>query len=357
MDKEKDENGSFSLSDFFQRRKTIFLTSIAFVTIFLWATAPPKTNYQKLRLDRLTSLPLQKVDSLNFAETDAFDPDCRWSNCWDVFNCTKLTVYAPPLQHFYTQADGQITPEISREFYALYKYIAESDFFTPNAETACIRIAPIDLLSLTRLKSVPKMSAVLKDLPFWNGGRNWVIISSHSVKDFELETGQAIVATSSLTDFTVRHGFDIPISFYSHFLHPIVEAAQEFEEDSARPYDLISLGPFEGMQILSCSRKSSIFLDSIETGLRSIVGLRHLKLNKCVDSSLYCSITGESFDAPLVMRKAKFCLVSYSQKFGFQNKMLAAALGTGCYPIIVGKYSLILPFQGICLKLLKKDFN
>ena len=73
-----------------------------------------------------------------------------------------------------------------------------------------------------------------------------MILSSHSVKDFELETGQAMVATSSLTDFTVRHGFDIPISFYSHFLHPIVESAQEFEEDSARPYDLISLGPFEG---------------------------------------------------------------------------------------------------------------
>jgi len=240
MVKEKEHNGLFSFSEFFHRWKSTFLTSIAFVSIFLWATAPPKTNYEKLRLDRLTSLPLQKVDTV--AETDAFDPDCRWSNCWDVFNCTKLTINAPPLQHFYTQADGQVTPEISREFYSLYKYIAESDFFTSNAETACVRIAPIDLLSLSRLKSIPKMSAVLKDLPFWNGGRNWVIISSQSVKDFELETGQALVATSSLTDFTVRHGFDIPISFYSHFLHPITESAQNFKEDSARPYDLISLG-------------------------------------------------------------------------------------------------------------------
>ena len=251
MHKEKDQNGSFSLFDFFQRWKTTFFTSIAFVTIFFWATAPPKTNYQKLRLDRLTSLPIQKVDGLNFAETDAFDSDCRWSNCWDVFNCTKLTVYAPPLQHFYTQADGQITPEISREFYSLYKYIAESEFFTQNAETACVRIAPIDFLSLSRLKSVPKLSAVLKDLPFWNGGRNWVVLTSHSVKDFELETGQALVATSSLTDFTVRHGFDIPISFYSHFLHPIVETASDFGEDAQRPYDLISLGPFEGKLISS----------------------------------------------------------------------------------------------------------
>jgi len=38
-------------------------------------------------------------------------------------------------------------------------------------------------------------------------------------------------------------------------------------------------------------------------------------------------------------------IVSYAENFGFQNKMLAAALGTGCYPIIVGKYSLHLHFQ------------
>ena len=240
MHKEKKE--SSSPAELFQRWKSTFFYSFVLVSIYLWATAPPKTNYQNLRLDRLSSLPLQKVE--NLVDTDPFDSDCRWSNCWDIFNCTKLTVYAPPLQHFHDGGKKKVTPDISREFYSLYKWVAESEYYTNNAETACVRLPPIDFLSLSRVENIQKASAVLKNLPYWNGGKNWVIFSSHSVKDFELETGEALVATSTLTDFTVRHGFDIPISFYSHFLRPIVDSSEDFFEEE-RIYDLISLGPFE----------------------------------------------------------------------------------------------------------------
>lgn len=109
---------------------------------------------------------------------DHYDPDCRWSNCWDVFNCSSLTVYAPPLEHFTTKSTGQVTPHVSREFYAFYKWLSESSYYTPNAQDACIRVPPIDLFALHRVKGRENIiGAILRQQPYWNQGKNSLIVT------------------------------------------------------------------------------------------------------------------------------------------------------------------------------------
>ena len=53
------------------------------------------------------ALPVYSADG--FSDIDEFDVDCRWSNCWDVFNCSTLTVHTPPLEHYSTKTHGQVT--------------------------------------------------------------------------------------------------------------------------------------------------------------------------------------------------------------------------------------------------------
>jgi len=126
--------------------------------------------------DDFLALPTYSVDSLN--SVDEYDARCRWSNCWDVFNCSSLTVFAPPLEHFTTKSHGQVTPSVSREFYAFYKWLSESEYYTSNPQDACIRIPPIDLFSLQRVKGRENIiGAILRQQPYWNQGKNSLIVT------------------------------------------------------------------------------------------------------------------------------------------------------------------------------------
>ena len=74
--------------------------------------------------------------------------------------------------------NNQVTPAISREFYQFYKWLSESKYFSANPASACIRIPPIDLFSLHRVKDKENfIGALLKKQPHWNQGRNTLILS------------------------------------------------------------------------------------------------------------------------------------------------------------------------------------
>ena len=62
----------------------------------------------------------------HLTEYTSYDPKCRWSNCFDIFNCTELTIYLYPLQT--RSINGKsVTPQMTKEWHRIYKELC--DFF------------------------------------------------------------------------------------------------------------------------------------------------------------------------------------------------------------------------------------
>ena len=56
----------------------------------------------------------------HLSDTSPYDPKCRWSNCFDIFNCTELTFYLYPLST--RTINGKVvTPKLTKEWHRIYK--------------------------------------------------------------------------------------------------------------------------------------------------------------------------------------------------------------------------------------------
>ena len=144
----------------------------------------------QLNLDKINSLPSSSADNLQ--KSSEYKSSCRWESCFDIFNCTKINIYLYPLDRR-TVNSKEITPAVSKEFYQLYKSISSSPYYTENAENACLKIAPYDVLSIST--ETKKIGTILHSLPNWNHGKNFLFFN---LKD--LDTGQNILLflTSSI---------------------------------------------------------------------------------------------------------------------------------------------------------------
>ena len=69
-----------------------------------------------------------------------------------------------------------------------------------------------------------------------------------------MPTGKALLASTGLTDNNIRFDFDVPVSFYSHFLNPLTKISSEELAAKYRPHDLIIPGDY----------KSKFWLNSYE---------------------------------------------------------------------------------------------
>lgn len=315
----------------------VAIVSVLLLYAFFFLFSGSSSTFHKLHLDRVDSLPVYSADGLT--DVDEFDVDCRWSNCWDVFNCSTLTVHTPPLEHYSTKTHGQVTPAISREFYQFYKWLSESKYFSANPASACIRIPPIDLFSLHRVKDKEKaIGALLKKQPHWNQGRNTLILSfNRQPQEHWIPSGQAVLASSGLTDSNLRFDFDIPVSFYSHFLQPIASSNQEKFKTLKREYDLVLVGTYR---------------DDIERSVRDLMSSNHpnfkiLSLKPCLGkgpADEICDQFQTRHKLPEVFAAGRFCLVSFGHNGYFQSSYFAGALGTGCVPVVIAS-GLLLPFQ------------
>ena len=60
-----------------------------------------------------------------------------------------------------------------------------------------------------------------------------------------MPTGKALLASTGLTDNNIRFDFDVPVSFYSHFLNPLTKISSEELAAKYRPHDLIIPGDYK----------------------------------------------------------------------------------------------------------------
>lgn len=84
------------------------------------------------------------------------DEKCHFYNCFNVYRCGrrvpyKLTVYVYPWTSY---VDGRGEPAlnpISKEYRDIVSAIKESQYYTPDPESACILVPTIDTLNQNRL--------------------------------------------------------------------------------------------------------------------------------------------------------------------------------------------------------------
>ena len=92
------------------------------------------------------------------------------------------------------------------------------------------------------------------------------------------------------------------------------------------------------------------FSDEIDLSLRTLQSSSEfniLRLSPCLkteDKNELCDDYGTPHKTPQIFSSGKFCLVSVGKNGVFQSHYFAAALGSGCIPVIVAK-NIILPFE------------
>lgn len=94
--------------------------------------------------------------------------ECHYHDCFDVYRCgsetNRISVYIYPMKKYVDESGVPITGQISREFYEVLNAIANSPFYTSNADQACLLVPSIDLLNQNTMR-VKEMGQVLNRLP------------------------------------------------------------------------------------------------------------------------------------------------------------------------------------------------
>ena len=77
-------------------------------------------------------------------------------------------------------------------------------YYTTDPAEACIFVPALDLLSESRVDSSEVASAALhKSSPYWNKGRNHVIITPYPADKVSMSIGEAVILNGYIT---WRHG-------------------------------------------------------------------------------------------------------------------------------------------------------
>jgi len=144
-----------------------------------------------------------------------FHPDvvsaekCRAYSCFDFSKCQgPLKIYTyPNLRH------GPV--RFPRRLFL--SYVNASGLETSNPDEACIFIPPYDVLCNQRRERDENMLTKLRELPFWNNGRNHLIYYNNDEEPVVcygfLDQAMYVSSTQSLTDF--RFGYDMSIPIFS----------------------------------------------------------------------------------------------------------------------------------------------
>jgi len=183
-------------------------------------------------LDSFIDPPARFID---LDQRDVFSPDddqeikgCTHYTCLDIYSCTtgvdsphkKMLVHVPPSVAFLVDGgksgNKPAIPSPSKEFLQVIQAIVESGYYTTDPAEACIFVPALDLLSESRVDSSEVASAALhKSSPYWNKGRNHVIITPYPADKVSMSIGYAIKAKAGLNTRNYRPGFDISLPSFS----------------------------------------------------------------------------------------------------------------------------------------------
>lgn len=139
---------------------------------------------------------------------------CSMESCFDKTRCLhNFKVYVYPIQ------PGQ---KICPVFAKILKVLKESSFYTDDPKQACLLVPNVDTLDRDRLSTdyVHDVSNKIRKLPFWNSGRNHLILNlfSGTWPDYSEKLGfdyeSAILAKASMSSDLLRPEFDISIPLF-----------------------------------------------------------------------------------------------------------------------------------------------
>ena len=149
--------------------------------------------------------------------------------------------------------------------------------------------------------------------------------------------GKGLIASSDLLVNNHRYDFDLSIGYYSSFLDPItanVDAVRSQAHKAQRKYDLLIAGHQPTHVNYQVERVQKEHYEKYNV----------LILKPCVNEKAMCDRYENSFALSDVFAHSKYCLVTVDQSGHFPAVYLAAALGSGCIPIIAADEQL-LPYE------------
>ena len=144
---------------------TVLVLSLVFVAYLLTRSASPSV---------IGGGVIERVfynDSVH-SETSATPPrKCTFHACVDVYRCgvddaPRLSVYVYPETVYVDQDDYEVAPPAaawSREFAEIRAAVAGSHYATSDPRTACLLLAPLDLLN-ERAVNIRRTEAMLRSL-------------------------------------------------------------------------------------------------------------------------------------------------------------------------------------------------
>ena len=96
---------------------------------------------------------------------------CTFHTCFDVYHCgynddSRISVYIYPPAKYVDENGVPITLPISREFSDIVKTVADSVYYTTDAEKACLFLPPIDLLNQNSIR-LRETAQILASLQWW----------------------------------------------------------------------------------------------------------------------------------------------------------------------------------------------
>ena len=110
----------------------------------------------------------------------------------------------------------------SKEFVDILEAVQQSEYYTSEAEEACVIIPPVDVLNEDGLADAEAAGKALSGYPGWNGGENNLVFNmlpaARGDSSLSVAHGKAMVAGAGIDDATYRSGFDISLPTFSPFV-------------------------------------------------------------------------------------------------------------------------------------------
>ena len=124
--------------------------------------------YQRISLENVDRIPEVVIPS-DAPLSEGRNPHCSYYDCFNVYRCghrgsNKILVYVYPLKKYVDEKGILVGSQMSKEFYFILKTIADSKYYTPNPEEACILVPSIDTLNQNRFRTM-ETSIALASLP------------------------------------------------------------------------------------------------------------------------------------------------------------------------------------------------
>lgn len=113
-------------------------------------------NIEKISLDNLENIP-ESLILKDSPTSNSRNYRCSFYDCFNVYRCGRkgldqISVYVYPMRKFIDENGQQLSPQLTKEFYAILKTIVNSKYYTPNPKEACILVPSIDTLNQNRLR-------------------------------------------------------------------------------------------------------------------------------------------------------------------------------------------------------------